>query len=167
MQPLSSLHVVADRVCSCLIVCLSQPPHEQERTCFYFGGQNTARILALGCRKLKTPLLLIYFLFFWSSVLLVVRQWCCTWAAGAGELEVLAWCVENGCQFDKTVCSAAAREGHLEVLMWARSKVCVEFVIFIFLLRTLGPTLLPQFSIPGFLLGRNRTLVAAVVDDKP
>ena len=38
--------------------------------------------------------------------------------------ERLKWARENGCPWDKGVCSAAARGGHLEVLQYARANGC-------------------------------------------
>src|SRR6201996_5510443 len=48
----------------------------------------------------------------------------CTWAAENGHLEVLKWARENGCDWDSSTCSRAALNGHLEVLKWARKNAC-------------------------------------------
>ena len=48
----------------------------------------------------------------------------CAWAAGMGHLEVLQWARENGCEWDKDTCTYAAKGGHLEVLQWARENGC-------------------------------------------
>ena len=45
-------------------------------------------------------------------------------AARGGNLGVLQWARENGCEWDKRVCSQAAEGGHLGVLQWARENGC-------------------------------------------
>ena len=42
----------------------------------------------------------------------------------SGNLEVLKWARENGCQWNSSTCSNAASGGHLEVLKWARDNGC-------------------------------------------
>jgi len=46
----------------------------------------------------------------------------CAMAASAGNLEVLKWARENGCQWDQSTCAYAAAGNHLEVLQWAREN---------------------------------------------
>jgi len=43
-------------------------------------------------------------------------------AASKGNLEMLKYCVENGCEVHERVCAAAASEGHLECLKYLRVK---------------------------------------------
>jgi hypothetical protein len=45
-------------------------------------------------------------------------------AAFLGNLEMLKYCVENGCEVHEGTCVTAARKGHLECLKYLRSKNC-------------------------------------------
>jgi hypothetical protein len=45
-------------------------------------------------------------------------------AAYLGNLEMLKYCVENGCEVHERVCAAAASEGHLDCLQYLREKNC-------------------------------------------
>jgi phosphoserine aminotransferase len=49
----------------------------------------------------------------------------CSYAAENGNLEVLKWARENGCEWESNTCSCAAWNGHLEVLKWAKNNGCV------------------------------------------
>eukprot|EP00588_Corethron_pennatum_P010110 CAMPEP_0194273136 /NCGR_PEP_ID=MMETSP0169-20130528/6541_1 /TAXON_ID=218684 /ORGANISM="Corethron pennatum, Strain L29A3" /LENGTH=243 /DNA_ID=CAMNT_0039015997 /DNA_START=389 /DNA_END=1120 /DNA_ORIENTATION=+ len=48
----------------------------------------------------------------------------CRAAARAGQLDVLKWLRNQGCQWSEATCNAAAAGGHLGVLQWAREKGC-------------------------------------------
>ena len=48
----------------------------------------------------------------------------CEKIAKSGNLEVLKWARENGCEWNRSTCSNAAFGGHLEVLKWALSNGC-------------------------------------------
>jgi hypothetical protein len=43
-------------------------------------------------------------------------------AASKGNLEMLKYCVENGCEVHEGTCAEAAKEGHLECLKYLREK---------------------------------------------
>ena len=45
-------------------------------------------------------------------------------AACRGNLDMLKYCCENGCEVDELHCAAAAQDGHLECLEYLRSKNC-------------------------------------------
>jgi hypothetical protein len=45
-------------------------------------------------------------------------------AAGQGNLDMLKYCVENGCEVDVRHCTIAAKYGHLDCLEYLRSKNC-------------------------------------------
>jgi len=45
-------------------------------------------------------------------------------AAALGNLEMLKYCVENGCEVHEGTCVTAARKGHLECLKYLREKNC-------------------------------------------
>jgi len=45
-------------------------------------------------------------------------------AAGQGNLDMLKYCVENGCEVDVLHCTIAAKCGHLDCLEYLRSKNC-------------------------------------------
>ena len=47
--------------------------------------------------------------------------WTMTWAAYQGNLEMVKYCVENGCPMDASVCTHA---GHLDVLKYLREHGC-------------------------------------------
>jgi hypothetical protein len=44
--------------------------------------------------------------------------------AGKGYLDMLKYCVENGCEVHNGTCAFAARNGHLACLEYLRSKNC-------------------------------------------
>ena len=48
----------------------------------------------------------------------------CAYAAGGGHLDVLQWAREHGCEWDRWTCTEAAQNGHLDVLQWAREHGC-------------------------------------------
>ena len=50
----------------------------------------------------------------------------CSGAAEGGHLDVLQWARANGCEWDWETCAFAAEGGHLEVLQWARENGCPE-----------------------------------------
>jgi hypothetical protein len=43
-------------------------------------------------------------------------------AAGKGNLDILKYCCENGCEVDEGTCQTAAKKGHLACLEYLRSK---------------------------------------------
>jgi hypothetical protein len=45
-------------------------------------------------------------------------------AAYQGNLDMLKYCVENGCEVDEGTCATAAKNGHLACLEYLRSKNC-------------------------------------------
>ena len=45
-------------------------------------------------------------------------------AAYLGNLEMMKYCVENGCKVHAGTCAVAAKEGHLECLKYLREKNC-------------------------------------------
>jgi hypothetical protein len=47
------------------------------------------------------------------------------WAAFHGNLEMVKYCVENGCPMDASACANAASEGHLDV--FTRKRLSLEF----------------------------------------
>jgi hypothetical protein len=55
-----------------------------------------------------------------------VRDMCAStsWAAEKGHLEVLRYCVENGCSWDAEVCSSAFENDHMDLLRWACENGC-------------------------------------------
>jgi hypothetical protein len=52
------------------------------------------------------------------------NSWTCAYAARNGHLHVLKWARENGCPWDSHTCARAALNGHLEILKWARENGC-------------------------------------------
>ena len=46
----------------------------------------------------------------------------CAASAWGGNLEVLQWAREHGCEWDSRACMYAAAGGHLEVLQWVREQ---------------------------------------------
>lgn len=44
----------------------------------------------------------------------------CYWAAKFGQLEILKWARQCGCNWNEDTCSIAAFNGHLHVIKWAR-----------------------------------------------
>jgi len=48
--------------------------------------------------------------------------WTCAFAAKGGELKVLKWLRKNKCHWGWRTCAYAARDGHLEILKWARKN---------------------------------------------
>ena len=48
----------------------------------------------------------------------------CSYAAGAGNQEVLEWLHSTGCPWGSTTAFVAAGEGHLEVLKWLHNHGC-------------------------------------------
>ena len=53
------------------------------------------------------------------------NSYTCSYAAEGGHLEVLKWARDNGCEWSSYTCAYAAYGGHLEVLKWARDNGCV------------------------------------------
>ena len=49
-------------------------------------------------------------------------KWTCARAAGSGNLEMLKWARQNGCDWDYETCLYATR--NLEILKWARENGC-------------------------------------------
>ncbi len=47
---------------------------------------------------------------------------CCAMAAANGQLAVLKWACEIGCDRNENTCYSAAVNGHLEVLKWSREN---------------------------------------------
>jgi hypothetical protein len=45
-------------------------------------------------------------------------------AATKGQLEVLKWARDNGCDWNSDTCSSAARGGQLDLLKWLRDNGC-------------------------------------------
>jgi hypothetical protein len=61
----------------------------------------------------------------WAAPTAIGAQaYICERAALTGRLEVLQWARSQGCPWDEHTCTYAARGGHLEVLQWARSQGC-------------------------------------------
>lgn len=54
----------------------------------------------------------------------IKRSQICELAAWNGNLSVLKWARENGCQWNSYICASAAHNGHLEVLKWGRENGC-------------------------------------------
>ena len=50
--------------------------------------------------------------------------WTSSQAAILGNLEMLKYCVENGCEVHEGTCATAAKHGNLECLKYLRSKNC-------------------------------------------
>jgi len=50
-------------------------------------------------------------------------------AAEVGNLEILKWARENGCEWTDKVCTRAMKGQHFEVLQWARANGCPWFKI--------------------------------------
>ena len=53
---------------------------------------------------------------------LLVGPKLCLELARRGDLRLLCWVREQGCQWDSETCALAAQGGHLEVLQWARAN---------------------------------------------
>jgi hypothetical protein len=52
------------------------------------------------------------------------NYWTMTCAAVRGNLDMVKYCVENGCPMDASVCTHAASEGHLDVLKYLHEHDC-------------------------------------------
>ena len=50
--------------------------------------------------------------------------WSSTMAAFVGNLDILKYCVENGCEVEESTCANAALNGHLDCLEYLRAKKC-------------------------------------------
>ena len=48
----------------------------------------------------------------------------CRYALEFGQLEILKWARENGCQWDEVTCAMAAYGGQLEILKWLHANSC-------------------------------------------
>lgn len=48
----------------------------------------------------------------------------CAYAAWGGNLDVLQFLRQEGCEWDKETCTSAAGSGNLDVLQWARDEGC-------------------------------------------
>ena len=48
----------------------------------------------------------------------------CIKAAESGQLEVLIWAKENGCEFDEEIFATAAKSGKLDIIQWLQENGC-------------------------------------------